>query len=156
MILEANQVIDFLKKERQQGHKIVFTNGCFDILHMGHVDYLNKAKALGDILILGLNSDKSVKVLKGIGRPFISEDQRAFILDNLKSIDAVVLFDDDTPARLIETIKPDILAKGADYSIDQIAGAKFVVNNGGEVILIPFLNGYSTSQIISKIRANYK
>ena len=156
MIVKPENLTGFLTDVRKQKKSIVFTNGWFDIVHKGHIDYLNKAKALGDVLIIGLNSDKSVHGLKGKNRPIISEQERAFLLDNLKAVDAVILFDDETPSKLIETIKPDILAKGADYQVEQIAGAKFVIENGGKVKLLPFLEGYSSSSIIEKIRANYK
>lgn len=141
-----------LENYRLNKQKIVFTNGCFDILHKGHVDYLNKAKQLGDVLILGLNSDKSVKNLKGESRPIVAEDERAFILENLKSVNSVVLFDEETPKNLIEFISPDVLVKGGDYTIDTIVGADFVLNNGGEVKTIQFVDGCSTSSIIDKIK----
>lgn len=130
---------------------IVFTNGCFDILHFGHAYYLAKAKNLADILVIGLNSDASVKRLKGENRPINSELQRAFLLASFSFVDYVTIFDDDTPKQLIEIVKPDILVKGGDYKIDNIVGADFVLANGGKVTTIPFVEGLSTTNIINKI-----
>jgi len=135
--------------------KVVFTNGCFDIIHAGHIDYLNKAKALGDILIVGLNTDDSVKKIKGDKRPIINQDERAEIISNLKPVDYVVFFDEDTPAELINKLVPDILIKGADWKIDEIAGGETVIANGGEVKTIEFVNDQSTSQIIDLITSRY-
>lgn len=130
---------------------IVFTNGCFDILHFGHAYYLAKAKNLADILVIGLNSDASVKRLKGENRPINSELQRAFLLASFSFVDYVTIFDEDTPKQLIEIVKPDILVKGGDYKIDNIVGADFVLANGGKVTTIPFVEGLSTTNIINKI-----
>ena len=135
--------------------KVVFTNGCFDLLHAGHIDYLNKAKALGDILIVGLNTDSSVKRIKGDKRPIIKEDERAEIISNLKPVDYVVFFDEDTPAELINELVPDILIKGADWKIDEIVGGETVLANGGEVKTIEFVNDQSTSKIIDLITSRY-
>ena len=135
--------------------KVVFTNGCFDIIHAGHIDYLNKAKALGDILIVGLNKDDSVKRIKGDKRPIINQDERAEIISNIKPVDYVVFFDEDTPAELINKLVPDILIKGADWKIDEIAGWETVLANGGEVKTIEFVNDQSTSQIIDLITSRY-
>ena len=135
--------------------KVVFTNGCFDLIHAGHIDYLNKAKALGDVLIVGLNSDDSVKRIKGEKRPIINEDERAEIISNIKPVDYVVLFDEDTPAELIKELVPDILIKGADWKIDKIVGAGTVLANGGEVKTIEFINDQSTSKIIDMITSRY-
>lgn len=132
--------------------KIVFTNGCFDLLHLGHIEYLSKAADLGDKLIVGLNTDKSVSRLKGDHRPIKDQLNRSTILAALNFVDAVILFDDDTPLELITSIKPDILVKGADYTIDNVVGAKEVLQSGGKVELIPFLEGYSTSSLEAKIR----
>lgn len=132
--------------------KVVFTNGCFDIIHRGHIEYLEDAKALGDILIIGLNSDKSVTKLKGSNRPINKEEDRARVLLGLKSVDGVITFKEDTPLKLIKIIKPDILVKGGDWGIEQIAGHKFVLENGGEVLTIPFRSEHSTTNIIEKIR----
>jgi len=132
--------------------KIVFTNGCFDILHHGHLDYLANAADFGNILIVGVNTDSSVQRIKGIERPLTNENDRAFQVASLLCVDAVCLFDEDTPEDLIKLIKPDMLVKGGDYTIDKIAGAEFVQNNGGAVAVIPFVNGYSTTGIIERIR----
>jgi D-glycero-beta-D-manno-heptose 1-phosphate adenylyltransferase len=131
--------------------KIVFTNGCFDILHLGHVDYLEKARNLGQKLIVGLNTDSSVQRIKGPSRPVQDELCRARLLASMQFVDAVILFDQETPFDLIASIKPDILVKGNDYTIDKIIGAEIVMENGGEVKTIAFIDGYSTSKIIDKI-----
>jgi D-glycero-beta-D-manno-heptose 1-phosphate adenylyltransferase len=136
---------------KAEGLKIVFTNGCFDILHPGHVDYLAKAASLGDKLVIGVNTDASVQKLKGPSRPIQSESSRTLILAALSFTSAIVLFGEDTPADLISNIKPDILVKGADYTIEQVVGADTVIKNGGSVVLLPYLKGYSTSAIESKI-----
>jgi len=135
-----------------QGKRIVFTNGCFDILHLGHIDYLSKAKDLGDLLVIGLNTDLSVSKLKGKNRPIQDEVSRAFILASLSFVDAVVYFGEETPYNLIKTTQPDILVKGADYKPEDIVGYDIVTNKGGQVVTISFLPGYSTSAIESKIR----
>lgn len=137
---------------RGAGKKIVFTNGCFDILHHGHLDLLAKAADFGNILILGLNTDSSVKRLKGPDRPVTNEQDRAFQVASLLCVDAVCLFDEDTPEALIEILKPDVLVKGGDYTIDKIVGASFVQNNGGKVEIVPFVEGYSTTSIIDRIK----
>lgn len=154
--IKSAEEIKILRKSFQKEKKrVVFTNGVFDIIHAGHVDYLIKARAAGDILIVGLNSDASVKRIKGEYRPIIPESQRAFILSNLKPVDYVVMFEEDTPAKLIETIVPDILIKGADWSIDNIVGKDVVQKNGGEVKTIEFVNTQSTSNIIQTILERY-
>lgn len=135
------------------GKKIVFTNGCFDLLHLGHVDYLNRAADLGDVLVVGLNTDASVSRLKGEHRPLQDEKSRLHILASLACVAAVVLFDEPTPLDLIEAVQPNILVKGADYSIAQIVGAKEVLAAGGKVETIPLVSGYSTSAIEAKIKA---
>jgi rfaE bifunctional protein nucleotidyltransferase chain/domain len=135
--------------------KVVFTNGCFDIMHTGHIDYLNKAKAFGDVLIVGLNTDNSVKRIKGDKRPIISEDERAEMISSLKPVDYVVFFDEDTPAELINELVPDILIKGADWKTDEIVGGETVLANGGEVKTIEFVNDQSTSKIIDLIISRY-
>ncbi|MFM2376942.1 MAG: hypothetical protein RLZZ165_2039 [Bacteroidota bacterium] len=138
---------------RLDNSKVVFTNGCFDILHLGHVDYLEKARALGDRLILALNSDASVRRLqKGAERPLQGEMARARILASLEFIDAVCIFDEDTPLELIRFLQPDVLVKGGDYSIDNIAGTQDVLGWGGEVITIPLVEGHSTTHIVNKIK----
>jgi len=138
----------------RNGKQIVFTNGCFDIIHAGHVTYLKKAKALGDLLFVGLNTDSSVKRLKGENRPLNTETDRATVLDELKSVDYVVLFDADTPEELIKLIKPDVLVKGGDYTYDTIVGADYVSSLGGKVVTIPLVEGKSTTSIINKIIIN--
>jgi rfaE bifunctional protein nucleotidyltransferase chain/domain len=144
-----------LLRLRQQwkffGAKVVFTNGCFDILHRGHTDYLEKAKSLGDILIVGLNDDPSVTRLKGPHRPVIEADDRAHVLASLKSVDYVCLFSEDTPYELIRAIVPDILVKGADWSVDKVVGKDVVESAGGSVQTIDFLPNRSSSRIIEKI-----
>lgn len=132
--------------------KIVFTNGCFDVLHFGHVHYLLQAKALGDILVVGLNSDDSVRRLKGPSRPINGEKERAFVLAALSCIDYVIVFEEDTPKELIETVRPDVLVKGGDYALDQIVGADFVTRNGGTVTTLPFVEGFSSTRIIEQLK----
>jgi D-glycero-beta-D-manno-heptose 1-phosphate adenylyltransferase len=129
--------------------KIVFTNGCFDILHRGHIEYLSQARDKGEVLIIGLNTDDSVKRLKGEGRPVQDEMTRALVLASLRIVDAVVLFDEDTPYDLIKSIEPDVLAKGGDYTPETIVGADIVKANGGEVVVIPLVEGYSTTGILN-------
>jgi D-glycero-beta-D-manno-heptose 1-phosphate adenylyltransferase len=136
-----------------EGKKIVFTNGCFDIVHLGHIDYLEKARNLGDKLVLGLNTDDSVRRLKGETRPVVNEYARSRMMAAFEFVDAVVLFDEPTPLELIETVKPDILVKGDDYSVETIVGADFVMSKGGEVKTIALVKGYSTSLLIEKIKA---
>lgn len=136
---------------KEQGKKVVFTNGVFDILHAGHVQSLINARSNGDRLIIGLNADASVKRLKGESRPIIQEADRALLLAALSFVDAVVLFEEDTPIKLIKTLLPDVLVKSADYNIDTIVGAKEVITNGGEVKIMPFVEGLSTTGIIDKI-----
>lgn len=137
---------------RQASQKIVFTNGCFDILHHGHLDYLTKAADCGNVLILGMNTDASVKKLKGDERPINNENDRALQLASLLFVDAVCLFEEDTPQSLIEALKPDVLVKGGDYSMEEIVGASFVKANGGSVEIIPFVEGYSTTGLLDRIR----
>lgn len=138
--------------ESNKSKKIVFTNGCFDILHRGHVAYLNEAKSCGDLLVLGLNSDASVKKLKGPERPVNSEEDRKFILENLKAVDFVEIFTEETPLNLIKKIMPHTLVKGGDWSVEQIVGSKEVLANGGEVYSLNFVDGFSTTNIIEKIQ----
>jgi rfaE bifunctional protein nucleotidyltransferase chain/domain len=132
--------------------KIVFTNGCFDIIHPGHIDYLSQARDLGDILVLGLNTDQSVRRLnKGSNRPINDERTRAYVLAGLASVDLIVFFDEETPYNLIKLLQPNVLVKGKDYEVEKIIGYDILKENGGEVITIPFLEGYSTSSLIKKI-----
>lgn len=129
----------------------VFTNGCFDLLHVGHLRYLADARALGDRLVVGLNSDSSVKRLKGEERPIVPEEERREMLLGLKPVDEVIIFEEDTPLRLIQEVKPDVLVKGGDWAIDQIVGADFVIGLGGKVLSLPFHEGRSSTNIIGKI-----
>ena len=155
MVNFYNNFDDFspqLFKWKTEGLKIVFTNGCFDILHRGHVEYLSEAKSYGDILIVGLNSDESVKKLKGRSRPFVNERDRGFILAGLKSVDAIIVFNEDTPQSLISKIIPDVLIKGGDYDIQEIVGKDIVKDNGGEVKVVSFVEGNSSSSLIEKIK----
>ena len=137
---------------RLDGARVVFTNGCFDLLHLGHIDYLTKTADLGDKLIVAVNTDASVRKLKGANRPIQDEQSRARPLAALEAIDAVILFDEDSPLHLITQIKPDVLVKGGDYTIDTIVGSDVVLNAGGKVEVIPFLDGYSTTAIEQKIK----
>lgn len=153
-----NKIISFdniqkqVLKWREENKKIVFTNGCFDIIHRGHVDYLSKAKDLGDILIIGLNSDQSVRNIKGNTRPIQDENSRAIILASMQFVDAIVFFSEPTPYTLIKEIQPDILVKGADYKKEDIIGYDIVSQRGGTVETIEFIEGYSTSNIERKIK----
>lgn len=149
---ELRKILDELRKKRSNHLKIVFTNGCFDLLHYGHIQYLKKAKALGDLLVLGLNSDTSVRKLKGRGRPLVPEKERAEILAALETVDYVTIFSEETPAKLIRQVKPDILVKGSDYSLDEIVGRDFVQSSGGKVVTIPLVKGKSTTGLIRKIK----
>ena len=137
---------------RAKGKRIIFTNGCFDILHAGHVKYLERAKSLGDILMLGLNSDRSVKKIKGPSRPIVSQRDRAAVIASLGFVDYVTIFGDTTPLRLIEAIRPDVLVKGADWKIGKIVGADFVKSYGGRVVAIPLVKGRSTTGLIRRIK----
>lgn len=139
-------------EERLHQQKIVFTNGCFDILHRGHVTYLAQARQMGDLLVVGLNSDASVRRLKGPERPVNDERSRALLLAALEMVDYVVLFEEDTPYNLILKVKPDLLVKGGDYDIHNIVGADFVRQRGGEVRTIPFVQGFSSSSIIDHLK----
>ena len=152
-IVPVNELAPVLEKWDDIGFRVVFTNGCFDILHPGHVEYLEKSRALADKLVVGLNTDASVKRLKGESRPINNEVDRARVMAGLASVDLVVLFDEDTPLELIKLIKPDILTKGADYAIKNIVGADFVMSYGGEVIPVQLVPGHSTTGVINKINA---
>lgn len=151
-ILTKEKAVQQIKHWKQQGYKIVFTNGCFDLVHLGHVDYLEKAKALGDKLVLGLNTDNSVGRFKGPERPIQDQDSRARVLAAMEFVDAVVFFDEDTPFELISSLIPDVLVKGSDYLAENIVGADVVKNNGGSVKTIDFVPGYATSNIVKKIK----
>lgn len=141
-----------LPEKRAQGKKIVFTNGCFDIVHRGHLHVLRQAKALGDLLIVGVNSDRSVQQIKGPGRPVIIEAGRVELLEALEMVDYVILFDEPDPCHLIAILQPDILAKGGDYGREDVVGADIVEQNGGKVVVIPYLAGFSTTEIIGRVR----
>ncbi|MEZ0360933.1 MAG: D-glycero-beta-D-manno-heptose 1-phosphate adenylyltransferase [Hydrogenobacter sp.] len=156
MILDLESLIEFLERERAKGKKIVFTNGCFDLLHAGHAHYLKRAKELGDILVVGINSDSSVRRIKGDKRPIIKQEMRAYLVDSLKPVDYVVIFEEDTPERLIRSIKPHVLVKGGDWNIENIVGADFVLSYGGRVERIEFSFDISTSIIVQKILSIYR
>jgi len=151
-IVTKDTLIHRVNGWRALGKKIVFTNGVFDILHYGHLDYLARAASLGNVLVIGVNTDASVKRLKGEERPLNTQDNRAFQLASLVFVDAVILFEEDTPAALIESVRPHYLVKGGDYTPDKIAGAEFVMANGGQVEVIPFVEGYSTTSLIERIK----
>jgi rfaE bifunctional protein nucleotidyltransferase chain/domain len=151
-IIPQDKLVKIRQALRKQGKTVVFTNGCFDIIHRGHVEYLTKAKKLGDILIIGLNSDSSVRKLKGAGRPVVGLPDRAIVLSHLDMVDYVTVFGTLTPKTLIAKLLPDILVKGGDYKIADIVGATEIKAAGGKVVTIPFVKGRSSSQIISAIR----
>ncbi|MBR6491297.1 MAG: D-glycero-beta-D-manno-heptose 1-phosphate adenylyltransferase [Bacteroidales bacterium] len=145
-ILTVKQFSEF----RNDLQNVVFTNGCFDIIHAGHIDYLSKARNLGEVLVVGLNSDKSVRRLKGPQRPINDVDARSKVLASLFFVDYVIVFEEDTPLNLIKSVRPDILVKGGDYTRDTVVGADFVESYGGKVVILPFLKGYSTTSILNK------
>ncbi len=145
------RLLPVLEKLRRSGKKVVFTNGCFDLIHAGHVRYLRRARAAGDLLVVGLNSDRSVKGLKGEGRPLVPEAERAELLAALEMVDYVVIFDQPTPRDLIVALRPEVLVKGGDWKRDQIAGADEVEAAGGRVLIVPLVAGRSTSSLIEKI-----
>jgi D-beta-D-heptose 7-phosphate kinase / D-beta-D-heptose 1-phosphate adenosyltransferase len=153
-ICQLAELVGRVERWRDRGERVVFTNGCFDLLHAGHVACLEQARRLGERLIVGLNSDRSVRELKGPARPLICQEDRARVLAALAAVDAVVIFDDKTPLALIRTIRPDILAKGADYSADQVVGADFVKAHGGRTVLVPLVEGRSSSAIINAVHSN--
>ena len=155
-ILTLEDLLRTLEHLRESGKRIVFTNGCFDILHVGHVRYLASARAHGDILVVGLNSDESVKIIKDKGRPITNQDQRAEVLASLWSVDYITIFNEPDPLRLIQALKPDVLVKGADWAEEEIIGADFVQTTGGQVIRIPLAPEISTSGIIERISKRYK
>lgn len=151
MITKIENFLEIKKQIEKDKKKLVFTNGCFDIIHKGHVEYLSEAKSLGDYLIVGLNSDSSVKKLKGNNRPVNKQDDRAVVLDNLKSVDYVIIFYEDTPFELIKKIVPDVLVKGGDWKENEIVGSDIVKNNGGSVKSLKYVPNYSTTEILKKI-----
>lgn len=147
-IFDLPELLKHLEQDRAEGNKIVFTNGCFDILHRGHATYLRAARSLGDRLVIGLNTDASVKRLKGENRPVNHEDDRAYLLESLACVDYVVKFGEDTPYELLSQVRPDVLVKGADYKVEEVVGREFA----GEVILIDFVDGYSTTKTIQRMK----
>lgn len=149
-IVSREQLVECLKSRGDQ--RVVFTNGCFDLVHRGHVDYLSRARDLGDLLILGLNSDSSVRRLKGPSRPIVDEKSRALLLAAFQFIDYVVLFEEDTPYELIKAAQPDILVKGGDYKPEEIVGYDIVKQRGGQVVTIDFVPGFSTTNIVEKLQ----
>jgi rfaE bifunctional protein nucleotidyltransferase chain/domain len=151
-ILTKDQLVDQSKKWKETGKKVVFTNGCFDILHRGHLQILTTSASFGDVLVVGINTDASVKRLKGPLRPVNDEAFRSIMLASLRYVDAVVLFDEPTPLSLIEDIMPDVLVKGGDYTVNQIVGAEEVLQNGGKVEIVPIVKGYSTTKLIESIQ----
>ena len=152
MIIKNKKLMSKVSKLRLKNKKVVFTNGCSDILHLGHQTYLNQSKALGDFLIVAINSDESVKSLKGDDRPINNQELRSKNLLNLDCVDEVVVFSEKTPLKLIEFLLPDVLTKGGDYNYENIVGSNIVEKNGGKVILLPYLKGYSTTTIINNRR----
>lgn len=150
-VISLKRLTEELKAARKKGKKVVFTNGCFDIIHAGHVRYLKKARSRGDILVVGLNSDSSVRAIKGESRPIVPQNERAEVLSALSSVDHIVVFNEPTPIRLIRAIKPDILAKGADWAAKDIVGGDIVRENGGRIARITLVKGRSTTNIIKKI-----
>ncbi len=148
--LSRNALARFRARNRKK--IIVFTNGCFDLVHRGHVELLREAKGFGDILVVGVNSDASVRRLKGRGRPLVGEKDRAFVLAALEAVDRVVIFDEDTPLEAIRELEPDVLVKGAEYGRDEIVGARFVEESGGRVKRVPMRKGFSTTSLIRKVR----
>ena len=151
-IYNISNLTSEVEKWKIAGNKIVFTNGCFDIIHRGHLEVLARTADFGDKLIIGLNSDKSIQKIKGKDRPIIDEQSRAILLAALNFVDAVVLFSEETPLRLISALRPDVLAKGGDYILETIVGYEIVQQNGGKIKLVPFIEGFSTSTIIDKIK----
>ncbi|HYA61745.1 MAG TPA: D-glycero-beta-D-manno-heptose 1-phosphate adenylyltransferase [Candidatus Sulfotelmatobacter sp.] len=152
-VLSLDEMIVRFGPGKRNGKQVVFTNGCFDLLHPGHIRSLEAARAMGDVLIVGLNSDESVRTLKGPGRPLISAEERAEILASLECVDAVLIFDELTPQKVIAALLPDVLVKGGDWPGNQIVGREEVEAAGGKVVLVDVVQGYSTSEILKKIRA---
>ncbi len=155
-VLTLEEIILRFGKEKRNGKRVVFTNGCFDLLHPGHIESLETARALGDVLIVGINSDESVRTLKGPGRPVIPAEERAEILASLECVDAVFIFEELTPQRVIAALLPDVLVKGGDWPGNQIVGREEVEAAGGEVVRVDVLEGYSTSEMLKKIRGEKK
>jgi rfaE bifunctional protein nucleotidyltransferase chain/domain len=150
-ILSGPELDRWLARVRFKSRKIVFTNGCFDVLHRGHIDYLVKASELGDMLVIGLNTDESVKRLKGPSRPYLDQETRAYILASMSFTSAIILFDEDTPLELIKLVRPDVLVKGGDYKPEEIVGHDEVISRGGKVLTVDLTPGFSSTQVIGKI-----
>lgn len=155
MIVDLPELLPAINKLRLEGKRIVFTNGCFDIIHLGHVLYLKSAKEYGDILVVGLNSDKSVKLIKGDKRPVVPQRERAVVLSSIRFVDYVVIFNEPDPYKIIEALKPDVLVKGGDWVIENIIGRDVVESSGGKVYSIPFIEGASSTNIIEEILKRY-
>lgn len=155
-ILTLENLVTRLGKVRKSGQKTVFTNGCFDIMHVGHVRYLADARSEGDLLVVGLNSDASVRIIKGDKRPIVRQNHRAEVLASLGCVDFIVIFDEPDPLKMIQTLKPDVLVKGEDWTEDAIVGAEFVKSQGGKIVRISFIEESSTTAIIEKILQRYR
>jgi len=151
-----SQIIQDLRLASSLGSRIVFTNGCFDILHVGHIRYLSEAKALGDVLVVGVNSDSSVRRLKGELRPIVPEVERVELLESLRCVDHALVFEEDTPLNLIEAVRPDVLVKGGDWPVEKIVGHEFVATYGGKTLSLPFVEGASTTSIVEKILQTHR
>jgi rfaE bifunctional protein nucleotidyltransferase chain/domain len=151
-VLSLHEAILRFGREKRNGRRVVFTNGCFDLLHPGHIETLEKARTLGDVLVVGVNSDRSVREMKGSGRPIVPEQERAEALAALECVDGVVIFDEPTPREIVSTLSPDLLVKGGDWASDQIIGREEVESAGGRVVSVPVVAGYSTSAMLEKIR----
>jgi len=154
--MSKQATLEAIAKHRQRKERVVFTNGCFDILHVGHSRYLAQARELGDALVVGVNSDRSVRGLKGETRPIVPEDERKEMLLALKAVDYVCIFDEDTPLNLIKEIQPDILVKGGDWPVEKIVGHEFVLQRGGKVLSLPYVEGASTTDIVNRIQLSLK
>ena len=155
-IKTQDELKPILYKLKKEGKKVVFTNGCFDILHVGHIRYLKEAKGYGDILIVAVNSDLSVKSIKGDKRPIVSQSERAEVVAALEMVDYVIMFDEDTPYNIIKKLQPDVLIKGGDWTVDKIVGRDIVEARGGKVIAIPFIEGASTTGIVERVLEKYR
>jgi D-glycero-beta-D-manno-heptose 1-phosphate adenylyltransferase len=151
-VLKLHEAILRFAREKRNGRRMVFTNGCFDLLHPGHIETLEKARNLGDVLVVGVNSDRSVREMKGAGRPIVPERERAEVLAALECVDAVLIFDEPTPQEIVTTLLPDVLVKGGDWARDRIIGREEVEAAGGRVVSVPVVAGYSTSAMVEKIR----
>jgi len=154
-VVSPKELVKIREQARQRGQTVVFTNGCFDLLHRGHVEYLRQAKALGDLLVVGLNSDRSVRQLKGRGRPLTPEEDRAQVLAALEMVDYICVFDEETPAQLIAAVVPDVLVKGGDYRVGEIVGRDTVGAAGGRVVVVREMEGFSTQGLIERILQRY-